>query len=701
MSNLRSRSAAIEILLLGLILLGSAALRFYGLNWDEGHWLHPDERQIYFVVGGLGLPRSPAQALGPDSPLNPHFFAYGSLPIYLLGAVAALLRPLWPALRDPDNLHLVGRPLAALFDLGTVYLTYRLARRLWPEEVRSHASALLTAALVGLAVLHVQLAHFYTADPLLTFFVLLTLNLAADVVLEAPPRSGSAPPGQRRGGSEGSLFSEKHELPGAVATQVAPFGPGAGRIRAFVYSRPLRGRPALFSGKRTDPRLTAKDENLGGSRRRRWRLKSLLLGLRPGVRLRGRSRFLPPAQAGGRPTARQGRFQPPFSRKWALGVTLGLALACKISAVMLIAVVLTAYHSRYKRGGGSPWRPLILTLLLALLVFFVVQPYALLDWPTFLDHTLRESAIARGRQTAPYTLQYRGTLPFFYSMRQTALWGLALPLGLLAWAGLGAALVDWLRRGDWQLALLLSWAGLTFAAVGLLYTRHLRYMLPLTPILCLLAVRLWGKVRSPGVRWVGYGGLLLSSGAYALAFGSIYAAPHSWIRASEWLYRQVPAGSVLAVEHWDTALPLPLDLDGQRRRADEYDIRVLPLYDRPDDEDKWAALADDLAAGDYVIVASRRLYGSIPRAPDLYPTAGRYYGLLFAGELGFEIVGEYGRGPRWLNPPLPPLPGAAPPLLIPDESFVVYDHPRALILRNEARLSAEEILRRLGVRRSP
>ena len=68
-----------------------------------------------------------------------------------------------------------------------------------------------------------------------------------------------------------------------------------------------------------------------------------------------------------------------------------------------------------------------------------------------------------------------------------------------------------------------------------------------------------------------------------------------------------------------------------------------------------------------------------------------------AGELGFEPSGEFIRGPAWLNPRLPPLPGAAPAFLRPDESFVVYDHPRALVFRNAERLPADELLRRLGV----
>lgn len=551
------------MLLLVLILAAGAALRLYGLDWDGGQWLHPDERQIYFITLGLGWPRNLAEALRPASPLNPHFFAYGSLPFYLLKLVAAGMGFLWPGFRPADHLHLVGRSLATLFDLGTVGLTWRLARRL---EIRSST---LAAALVGLAVLPVQLAHFYTADPLLTFFVLLTLNLAADVAQ------------------------------------------GAGR-----------GRQA------------------------------------------------------------------------ALGMALGLALATKISALPLVLALFVAYNLRGARGIYLP-----VTLALAGIAFCLAQPYALIDWPTFVDHTLQESQIAWGRLEAPYTLQYTGTLPFLYSMWQTALWGLGLPLGLVAWSGLAAVSLRWLRHGSPTEALLLAWAGPYFLLVGLLHARHLRYMLPLVPALCLMAVRLLEASNTKRqTSWaIGHWPLFIFSLFYVLAFVTIYAAPHSWIAASEWIYRQVPSGSTLAMEDWDTALPLPLEVDGHPRRIEEYQVRTLLLYGEPDDAAKWHALAADLAASDYLVVASRRLYGSIPRAPGRYPLTTRYYTLLFAGDLGFELAGEFSRGPAWLNPRLPPLPGAAPALFRPDESFVVYDHPRALIFRNADHLSAGELLHRLGV----
>jgi hypothetical protein len=295
-------------------------------------------------------------------------------------------------------------------------------------------------------------------------------------------------------------------------------------------------------------------------------------------------------------------------------------------------------------------------------------------------------------------------------MWQTALWGLGLPLGLLAWTGLAFSIYRWLRRGAKADALVLAWTGPYFVINGLLYTRYLRYMSPLGPILCILAVRVLVDLapylppsnlkRMHGwyrpVLALGGGVGLLLTAAYAGLFASIYAEPHSWVVASQWLYRNVAAGSTLAVEHWDLALPLPAVVEGEPRTANDYELRTLTLYDEPDDERKWQGLANDLAASDYLVIASRRLYGSIPRASQRYPVTTRYYDLLFAGSLGFEMVAEFNRGPDWLNPRLPPLPQAAPSIFHPDESFVVYDHPRALLFRNDKHLAAEELLQRLG-----
>lgn len=161
--------------LFGLLTI-AFALRVYGLDWDRGFFFHPDERQILMVVAGLSWPQNPLALFTPDSALNPRFFAYGSFPIYLLRLLSSLLslwRVEWASMA---HFYLLGRLLSACFDTLSVLITYLLARKVYDQR-----AAILAASFVSFTVLHIQQAHFYTVDTLLTLLVLLAVNKAVDV----------------------------------------------------------------------------------------------------------------------------------------------------------------------------------------------------------------------------------------------------------------------------------------------------------------------------------------------------------------------------------------------------------------------------------------------------------------------------------------------------------------------------------------
>lgn len=161
-------------LLLALILLVAAALRFGGMNWDEGTYLHPDERFLAFVTSSVELPQSLQSYLDTRrSPLNPNsrgfgFFVYGQLPVSVLRAIATWLK------HDPEgtvtstyaSLYLFGRSLSALCDTAIVLLTFLIGRSLYGVHV-----GLLGAALYACAVLPIQQAHFFTVDALAALWV--------------------------------------------------------------------------------------------------------------------------------------------------------------------------------------------------------------------------------------------------------------------------------------------------------------------------------------------------------------------------------------------------------------------------------------------------------------------------------------------------------------------------------------------------
>jgi 4-amino-4-deoxy-L-arabinose transferase-like glycosyltransferase len=112
--------------------------------------------------------------------LNPHFFDYPSLYIYV-EAIASTLRFLhgamqgrWSALAQAptEEFYLWGRAVTALFGTATVWLLYRVGLY-WDRR-----TALLAAVMLAVMPLHVRESHYTLTDVPATFFVTLTLLLS-------------------------------------------------------------------------------------------------------------------------------------------------------------------------------------------------------------------------------------------------------------------------------------------------------------------------------------------------------------------------------------------------------------------------------------------------------------------------------------------------------------------------------------------
>ena len=177
-----------EPLAVAALLLVALLLRVYQVDWDQGHLYHPDERYILMTTAGLSLSWPPdlGQLLSIKSTLDPHGFAYGTFSFYLLRLVAAILFGLshlgFPfqflgEFNDLGNLRLIGRPISALFDTGTVFIIYQIGKRLYGKK-----TAFLGAALVAFSVLDIQLSHFYATDTIMTSMALAAI-LASVVYL--------------------------------------------------------------------------------------------------------------------------------------------------------------------------------------------------------------------------------------------------------------------------------------------------------------------------------------------------------------------------------------------------------------------------------------------------------------------------------------------------------------------------------------
>ena len=451
-------------------------------------------------------------------------------------------------------------------------------------------------------------------------------------------------------------------------------------------------------------------------------------------------------------------------RRWRdsiiLGLMVGLAMAPKVSALPLVLpLALTYAYWIWDSAGGrnsGAWRGTLLRasahagagIVVALIVFVIATPYALLDYTAFVDDLVAQAEMARTAGHWPFTTQYIDTPAFLYQMRQTAVWGLGIPLGIVAWASLPLSV--WLayrhpatRRWD---LLLLVWVVPFFLFLESFEVKFLRYVFPLMPFMVLMGARVlfWlfdsskamslAQATSPSGGRNGEGAaeapvsesdekppnpvartwiyphlpalavglmvvVIVTTAGYALAHDRIYSRPHTAVAASQWLRDTVPPGTSIVMDnHWDEFVP------GLYR----YDVWQFPVYES-DTLEKMSVLAGRLAQSEYLVFYSNRTYGSVARLPDRFPFSSNYYRRLFAGDLGYRLDRSFTSYPGLLGVTLKDNPyGRAgvqePQAIVPpresalalelgyaDENVIGYDHPKALVFRNVTHLSEADL----------
>ncbi len=178
------------------------------------------------------------------------------------------------------------------------------------------------------------------------------------------------------------------------------------------------------------------------------------------------------------------------------GVGLGLACATKYTAGIALLPLLAALIVRAREQGTGAWRRTLAGVALAaacaLAAFLVANPYALFDYSAFhgeLVHQSSLSAEAQGKLGAPH----EGGIVYY-------LWVLGWGLGWVpAVAALGGALAVW--RVDARLGWVLVPAPVVFIVLMGLEGRYFgRWLLPIFPILCLLAAFFAARVIALGTR---------------------------------------------------------------------------------------------------------------------------------------------------------------------------------------------------------
>lgn len=502
---------------LGLILALAIYFRTVGIDWGEEQYLHPDERFLVWVGSDISPVKSLSEYFDTaNSSLNPHnrghgFFVYGTLPMFITRYLVEWIFG-HSGFRE---MTLVGRPLSALADVITVLLVAATALHLYGRRV-----SLLASAFYALAVLPIQLSHFFKEDTFLNVFIFLAIYLAVRIVDEPDPASPA--------------------LQEEDVSEVPP--------------------PTLW--------------------------QELLQKLK----------------------------SPLFFLSIGFGVSFGCAMASKLTAYPLAFVIPLAFFIRevYSRLSGKREYPQRLFLhqaliclagsaIITLLVFRLFQPYAfrgpgffgVLPNPAWVANITEQRNQSTGDVDFPPALQW-ARRPLWFSWQNLTIWGLGLPLGLIAWAGF--LWMGWrILRGDWrQHGVLWGWTAFYFAWQSLQHNPTMRYQLPTYPGLAIMAawaiLALWERSASTASssettwrftlqtlrnwwtpRRSRFTAVLLAvivlglTSAWAYAFTRIYTRPVTRIAASRWIYQNVPApiqiliNTTGASSSYTQPIPFPYD----------------------------------------------------------------------------------------------------------------------------------------------
>lgn len=167
-------------LIIFLLTLIGGIFHFYNLNWGAPYYFHPDERNIASAVSQLHYPAQ----------MNPHFFAYGSLPIYAIYFTAVVTNFLSQITQFTSQAPvfavtfsqaiIISRFFSALFATLLIPISFVLGKKL-----KNKNAGLLAAFLATTSVGFIQFAHFGTFEMWLTFFGTLLFWLCLEY-LKAP-----------------------------------------------------------------------------------------------------------------------------------------------------------------------------------------------------------------------------------------------------------------------------------------------------------------------------------------------------------------------------------------------------------------------------------------------------------------------------------------------------------------------------------
>lgn len=506
--------------LLVIIILISTFLRFYNINWGAPFYFHPDERNIASSVSQLKFPEH----------LNPHFFAYGSLPIYTIYFTGILIN-FFSQFSTPilsgsnivvsfDHAILIGRFFSALFSLILIPLIFFVGKNL--KDVRT---GFVAASFALVSAGFIQFAHFGTFEMWLTLLSVLL----------------------------------------------------------FLSTLKLLRKPDL------------------------------------------RNLFL-------------------------TSVIFGLSVATKVSQLVLLPlpILALAFPLVIKKEKLSNRlfifiRKSLLFCLLSLIIFFITNPFVLLDYSSFIGSMKYESGVALGTINVFYTGEFVNTVPLIFQFLHVYPFLINPLLTILFIPSFFYILFVSIKTKNYTYLLLYTFYLILFLSQAFLYAKWTRYMMPTLPfiyLICALALVNLSKINSKkylpfSIRHFLFAILIGANFLFGISyFITAFVMPDTREAAAAWAKSRILQNAPILSEVYDLGIT-PFN-DSFRN------ITLFNFYDLDNNSPQYTfgSLSQQLSASDYIILPSQRILKVRLQDAKDYPVGRLFYSSLFSQTNGFKKIYE-------------------------------------------------------------
>ncbi len=506
----------IQVKLFILFLFSCAAiLRIYNLNWGAPFYFNPDERNIASSVTEIVFPRQ----------LNPHFFAYGSFPIYCIFVLGQILQLFSSPTVSFANAILASRIFSAVLSILLIPLLYLIGKKIENKRI-----GLITAFLSATSVGFIQFAHFGTFEMWLTFFSVLLFYFS----LQFLQNSDSV-----------SLFL--------------------------------------------------------------------------------------------------------------LSITFGILIATKVTSFVFFPILVLAiflafflYHKLHKKklltSLFQTSRGIFLFTITSTFVFFITNPFTILDHASFLNSMKYESSVALGTMKVFYTGEFYNTLPIIFQFTRVYPFLMNPVIVVLFFLSFLVLIPSLFKSKNIPYLFVYLFYLVVFLPQAFLFVKWVRYMVPTLPFMYLIialgaehSLQYGRKQLKHYINYFPIGALILSyvCGLFAIAyFITAFVEKDTRIQASIWAKKFIPSDAPILSEVYDLGITA--------FNANFPNITLFNFYELDNNSLDYnnITLRETLAGNNYIILPSQRILKTRILDPSEFPNGNAFYTALLNGKEKYKKIYE-------------------------------------------------------------